>query len=153
MLYGAGTFYVVLVVVESLAIYQLRKRAAVLEATLNKLRHPSRKTAASAFKHGTWVAPKPAGQNASIELELSKRMAGGEDSLQVKYRVGQPSDRESKGAQVGEPAGEDGELDLDLLTDTLGLSGEDHAPATSTQGGAEWEGGDNDVQRASGLKC
>jgi hypothetical protein len=151
MLYGAGTFYVVLVVVESLAIYQLRKRATVLEATLNKLRHPSRKTAASAFKHGTWVAPKPAGQNASIELELSKRMAGGEDSLQGKYGVGQPSRRGVDRPQVREPAGEDDELDLDLLTDALGLGDGDHAPAPATHGGAVQVDVDNGRQQTSGL--
>ena len=146
-----STFYVVLVVVESLTIYQLRKRAAILEVTLNKLRHPSGKTAAAIFKHGTRVAPKPAEENASIELELSKRMAGGEDSLQAKYGVGQPSGRGSNGAQIGEPAGQDDELDLDLLTDTLGLSSGDHAPAISTHGGAERVGGDHGVQRTSGL--
>ena len=145
-----STFYVVLVVVESLAIYQLRKRAAVLEATLDKLRRPSGKTAAGIFKHGTRVAPKPAEENASTKLELSKRMAGGEDSLQVKYGVGQPSRRGANGARAGEPAGEDDELDLDLLTDTLGLGGGHHTPAPSTHGGAARLEGDNGVQRTSG---
>ena len=141
----ASTMYVVGAVAESLAIYQLRKRAAVIEATLGALKDPSGgKRAAGIFRQR--VAPKPAaaaadaagggaggsvGGGAGAGLELTRRMAGGEGAAESKYTPG-----------VGQPAaGADGaveESELDLVTESLGEQAPPaNAASAPTAGGAD----------------
>ena len=140
----ASTMYVVGAVAESLAIYQLRKRAAVIEATLGALKDPSGgKRAAGIFRQR--VAPKPAsaaagaaggsvGGGAGAGLELTQRMAGGEGAAEAKYTPG-----------VGQPAaGADGaveESELDLVTESLG----EQAPAVNAASAPTGGGADGDA--------